>query len=93
MEQLKVKFAWINFCGQFDNSRHDPSQPMPVKEIGLLSMTNPLKPSRQIKPGDLIKVNRPSHIKKIHVIKVLKCRVAAKCLNDYIEDLTHKMKN
>ena len=48
----------------------------------------PVKPSRQIKPGDLIKVNRPSHIKKIHVIKVLKCRVAAKCLKDYIEDLT-----
>jgi ribosome-associated heat shock protein Hsp15 len=48
----------------------------------------PVKPSSQIKPGDLIKVNRPSHMKKIHVIKVLKCRVAAKCLKDYIEDLT-----
>ena len=48
----------------------------------------PVKPSSQIKPGDLIKVNRPSNMKKIHVSKVLKCRVAAKCLKDYIEDLT-----
>ena len=48
----------------------------------------PVKPSRQIKAGDRIKISRPSHTKTINIIKILKSRVAAKFVNDYIEDLT-----
>ena len=47
-----------------------------------------VKPSRQIKAGDRIKISRPSHTKTINIIKILKSRVAAKFVNDYIEDLT-----
>ena len=49
-----------------------------------------VKPSRQIKNGDIIQIKYPTYNKTIKVSEVLKNRISAKLVNNYIEDLTLK---
>lgn len=46
------------------------------------------KPSREIKKGDEIEVQLAAIRRKVRVKELLKNRVAAKLVNDYLEDLT-----
>ncbi len=46
------------------------------------------KPSREIKKGDEIEVQLAAIRKKVRVKELLKNRVAAKLVDDYLEDLT-----
>ena len=48
------------------------------------------KPSRQIKNDDIIQIKYPSHNKTIKVSEILRNRVSAKLVDNYIEDLTPK---
>ncbi len=47
-----------------------------------------VKPSREIKEGEEIEVQLKAFRKKVRVKQLLKNRVAAKLVNDYLEDLT-----
>lgn len=49
---------------------------------------NPVKPSREVNLGDIITIRRPFFSKTIKVLQILKQRVGAKLLVDYIEDMT-----
>jgi ribosome-associated heat shock protein Hsp15 len=48
----------------------------------------PVKPSRELKIGDIIEISTPGLIKKIKVLELLNNRVGAPKVPEYMEDLT-----
>lgn len=51
---------------------------------------NPVKPSREIKCGDLVIFKLGPLKKEVKVVQLLEKRVSAKLVEDYMEDLTPK---
>jgi ribosome-associated heat shock protein Hsp15 len=51
---------------------------------------HPVKPSRIIKPGQLIEIKRAGLTRKIEVLSLLEKRVSAKLVADYYKDRTPK---
>ena len=49
-----------------------------------------VKPSHNVKPGEIIEVKIPPFVKTIQVKALLSNRVAAKLVEDYLTDLTPK---
>src|SRR3982751_5009094 len=47
-----------------------------------------VKPSRLIKPGDIIKVKRTGLIRRLKVLQLKESRLSAKLVPEYCEDLT-----
>ena len=47
-----------------------------------------VKPSHEVKPGELISLNMPPFTKKVKVLGLLEKRVSAALAVDYVEDLT-----
>lgn len=47
-----------------------------------------VKPSREVKEGDIISISKDSIIRTIKIIQLLKNRVGAKLVDQYMEDLT-----
>lgn len=48
----------------------------------------PVKPSREVKPGDEYTIHDHGIVRRIRVVELLKNRVGAKLVSTYIEDLT-----
>lgn len=48
----------------------------------------PVKPSKEVKAGDIIEVRKDNITRKFKVLEILKNRVGAKLVPDYCEDIT-----
>ena len=59
-----------------------------VKTGQVLLNENPVKPAQTIVPGDILKVKRNPIWRKYKVKELLKNRVGAKLVEQYIEDIT-----
>jgi ribosome-associated heat shock protein Hsp15 len=51
---------------------------------------NTVKPSREVRTGEVITVNQPPVLKTLKVLALLENRVSAKLVVDFMEDLTPK---
>lgn len=51
---------------------------------------NPVKASREVRPGDLIKIRKNQIDYKIKVLEIPKSRVGAKLVPSYVQDMTDK---
>ena len=48
----------------------------------------PVKPSREIHPGDIIEIKKAPITRKFKVLALAEKRMSAKFVNDYLEDIT-----
>ena len=59
-----------------------------VKKVRVTIDGSPVKPSRTIKPGDIIDVKKPPITYTFRVLQISQNRLGAKLVPDYLENLT-----
>ncbi len=84
MDGVRIdKFVW---CVRIYKTRSLASQMVRTGKVKLADQE--VKPSREVREGDIIEAQQGPLHRKMRIIKLLKNRVGAKLVDAYIEDLT-----
>jgi ribosome-associated heat shock protein Hsp15 len=83
-ESVRIdKWLWAT---RLFKTRHQATTACRLNQVAVHG--NPAKPSRPIKAGDTIQVEKDLMIRTIKVLGLTKKRVGAKLVDDFLEDLT-----
>ena len=83
-ESVRIdKWLWAT---RLFKTRHQATTACRLNQVTVQG--NPAKPSRPIKAGDIIQIEKDLMIRTIKVLRLLEKRVGAKLVDDFLEDLT-----
>lgn len=77
------KYVW---CVRLSKTRSIATELVSKGKIKLNG--EPVKPSKEVKPGDIVSIQKNTAIFSYKVVQLLSNRVGAKLVSDYVEDIT-----
>ncbi len=84
MEQVRIdKWVW---AVRIFKTRSQATEACKKGHISIGDL--PVKPSRQVHPGEIIQVKKPPYMRRFKVLAVAEKRMSASLVPDFVEDVT-----